>query len=89
MNSRKAKSSTPIILIMQRLHVEDPTSFVMNGNVPGKWYQISIPALIDDAYINKLPEHIRKKVPSNVERDAKGRETTKKEKVSVLDDVDF
>ena len=28
-NSRKAKSSTPIILIMQRLHVEDPANVVM------------------------------------------------------------
>lgn len=74
-NSRKAKSSTPIILIMQRLHVEDPTNFVMTGNVPGNWHQISIPALIDDAYINTLPEHIRRKVPRNVERDEKGRQS--------------
>ena len=74
-NSRKAKSSTPIILIMQRLHVEDPTNFVMTGNVPGKWHQISIPALIDDDYINSLPEHIRKKVPRDVERDEKGRQS--------------
>jgi hypothetical protein len=74
-NSRKAKSSTPIILIMQRLHVEDPTNFVMTGNVPGNWHQISIPALIDDDYINSLPEHIRKKVPRDVERDEKGRQS--------------
>lgn len=74
-NSRKAKSSTPIILIMQRLHVEDPTNFVMTGNVPGNWHQISIPALIDDAYINTLPEHIRRKVPRNVDRDEKGRQS--------------
>lgn len=74
-NSRKARSSTPIILIMQRLHVEDPTNFVMTGNVPGNWHQISIPALIDDAYINTLPEHIRRKVPRNVDRDEKGRQS--------------
>src|SRR5690606_20104789 len=74
-NSRKARSSTPIILIMQRLHVEDPTNFVMTGNVPGNWHQISIPALIDDEYINALPEHIRKKVPRDVERDEKGRQS--------------
>lgn len=36
-NSRKAKSDTPIIMIMQRLHVEDPTHFVMTGNLPGDW----------------------------------------------------
>ena len=74
-NSRKAKSSTPIILIMQRLHVEDPTNFVMTGNVPGEWHQITVPALIDDAYIAKLPEHIQKKIPRDVERDAKGRQS--------------
>ncbi|WP_180079370.1 phage terminase large subunit [Acinetobacter sp. YH12058] len=74
-NSRKAKSSTPIILIMQRLHVEDPTNFVMTSNVPGEWHQISIPALIDDDYIQSLPEHIQKKVPRDVERDEKGRQS--------------
>lgn len=73
-NSRKAKSSTPIILIMQRLHVEDPTNFVMTGNVPGEWHQISIPALIDQAYISKLPQRIQKLVPHDVERDVKGRQ---------------
>lgn len=74
-NSRKAKSDTPIILIMQRLHVEDPTNFVMTGNVPGDWEQISIPALIDDEYINQLPEHIQAKVPRDVERDQHGRQS--------------
>lgn len=74
-NSRKAKSDTPIIMIMQRLHVEDPTNFVMTGNVPGEWEQVSIPALIDDAYIATLPEHIRKMVPLDVERDEKGRQS--------------
>lgn len=74
-NSRKAKSDTPIILIMQRLHVEDPTNFVLTGNVPGEWEQISIPALIDDEYISKLPEHIQRKIPRDVERDEKGRQS--------------
>lgn len=74
-NSRKAKSDTPIILIMQRLHVEDPTNFVMTGNVPGDWEQISIPALIDDDYISELPEHIQAKVPRDVERDQHGRQS--------------
>ena len=74
-NSRKAKSSTPIILIMQRLHVEDPTNFVMTGNVPGEWHQISIPALIDDDYIATLPKHIQSKIPRDIERDDKGRQS--------------
>lgn len=74
-NSRKAKSDTPIILIMQRLHVEDPTNFVMTGNVPGDWEQISIPALIDDDYICQLPQHIQAKIPRDVERDQYGRQS--------------
>ncbi|WP_312057662.1 phage terminase large subunit [Acinetobacter courvalinii] len=74
-NSRKAKSDTPIILIMQRLHVEDPTNFVMTGNVPGDWEQICIPALIDDDYISQLPENIQAKVPRGVERDEYGRQS--------------
>ena len=74
-NSRKAKSDTPIILIMQRLHVEDPTNFVMTGNVPGDWEQICIPALINDDYISQLPENIQAKVPRDVERDEHGRQS--------------
>jgi len=62
-------------LIMQRLHVEDPTNFVMTGNVPGEWEQISIPALIDDDYISQLPEQIQAKVPRDVERDDLGRQS--------------
>ncbi|EJB8490048.1 helicase, partial [Acinetobacter baumannii] len=37
--------------------------------------QISIPALIDDEYIIKLPEHIQRKIPRDVERDEKGRQS--------------
>jgi len=85
-NSRKAKSDTPIIMIMQRLHTEDPTNFVMTGNLPGEWTQISIPALIDDAYIGTLPEHIQKLVPRDAERDEKGRQSywPKKESLQSL-----
>lgn len=74
-NSRKATSDTPIIMIMQRLHSEDPTNFVMTGNLPGDWECVSIPALIDAEYIQTLPEHIQKLVPRDVERDDLGRQS--------------
>ncbi|MFX8668547.1 helicase, partial [Acinetobacter baumannii] len=32
-------------------------------------------ALIDDEYISKLPEKIQSKIPRDVERDAKGRQS--------------
>ena len=85
-NSRKAKSDTPIIMIMQRLHTEDPTNFVMTGNLPGEWSQVSIPALIDDKYIATLPEHIQKLVPRDTERDEQGRQSywPKKESLQSL-----
>lgn len=84
-NSRKAKSDTPIIMIMQRLHEDDPTGFVMKGNLPGEWQLFSIPALIDQKYINTLPEHISKLVPV-AERDSIGRQSywPQKESLSSL-----
>ena len=70
--SRKANPDTPIIVIMQRLAEEDPTGFIKAGKVPGDWEFIEIPALITDAYVETLPEHIRPMVDSS-ERDADGR----------------
>lgn len=73
-NSRKAKSDIPIILIMQRLHTEDPTGFILLGNLPSEFTLISIPALIDDDYISTLPPQIQKLVPE-CERDNLGRQS--------------
>lgn len=71
--SRKANPDTPIIMIMQRLAEEDPTGFIEAGGLPGKWDIIKIPALIDDAYVATLPEHIQKLVDDGGERDEDGR----------------
>lgn len=57
--SRKANPDTPIIVIMQRLAEEDPTGFIKAGKVPGEWEFITIPALIDDEYVENLPEKYR------------------------------
>ena len=70
--SRKANPETPIIVIMQRLAQEDVTGFIEAGNLPGDWRHVVIPALIDDAYVAKLPDHIRGMVDSS-ERDEQGR----------------
>lgn len=70
--SRRANPDTPIIVIMQRLAEEDPTGFIKAGKVPGDWEFIEIPALITDAYVENLPEHIRPMVDSS-ERDEDGR----------------
>lgn len=70
--SRKARSDTPIILIMQRLGENDCAGFIKGGNFPGKWEFLTIPALIDDAYVAILPEKLRPLVDST-HRDDKGR----------------
>jgi len=70
--SRKANPRTPIIVIMQRLAEQDVSGFIAAGNLPGEWGHVVIPALIDDAYVEKLPDHIREMVDSS-ERDEKGR----------------
>ncbi|AIS96986.1 terminase-like family protein [Burkholderia thailandensis E254] len=70
--SRKANPDTPIIVIMQRLAEEDPTGFIKSGKLPGEWEFIEIPALITDAYVEKLPVHVRERVECT-ERDADGR----------------
>lgn len=63
--SRKAAPHTPVILIMQRICENDPTGFIKNGNLPGEWEHLVIPALITKEYIEKLPEHVKKYVDIN------------------------
>lgn len=70
--SRKANPDTPIIVIMQRVHEQDPTGFIKAGNLPGDWRHVVIPALIDDKFVATLPAHIQKMVDSSV-RDKDGR----------------
>lgn len=70
--SRKANPDTPIIVIMQRLAEEDPTGFIKAGHVPGEWEFINIPALIDDEYVEALPEKFRDQIEDDG-RDEQGR----------------
>lgn len=42
--SRLARPETPIVLIMQRLHEDDPTGFLLKGGTGEKWYHLVIPA---------------------------------------------
>jgi predicted phage terminase large subunit-like protein len=47
--SRKANPETPVIIIMQRLHIEDATAFALDGKIGGlEFEQIKIPALDED-----------------------------------------
>jgi predicted phage terminase large subunit-like protein len=65
LRSRRANKSkhnpTPFIIIQQRLHVDDVTGFILNGGMGSsfKFEHIKIPALIDQDYIDSLPDWIR------------------------------
>jgi predicted phage terminase large subunit-like protein len=56
---KSEKHPTPIILIQQRLHQLDATGFVMAGHMGMKFDMLKVPALIDDEYIQSLPDFIR------------------------------
>lgn len=57
--SRKANPETPIVIIMQRIAESDPTGFIKSGNLEGDWTFIEIPAVLDKAYVERLPEKYR------------------------------
>lgn len=44
-DSRLATSKTPVIMIMQRLHADDPTGFLLSGGSGEKWHWLSIPGV--------------------------------------------
>jgi predicted phage terminase large subunit-like protein len=48
MESRKNSPDTPIVLIMQRLHEEDLSGFLLRGGNGEKWEHICIPAIDAD-----------------------------------------
>lgn len=58
--SRKANPNVPIVLIMQRLHEDDPTGYLLDNCNFDNWTLIKIPAEIDEEYFEALPEKIKK-----------------------------
>lgn len=51
--------ATPIVAIQQRLHVDDSSAFMLAGGMGMDFEPIVIPALVDEAYIDSLPEWLR------------------------------
>jgi predicted phage terminase large subunit-like protein len=46
--SRLNSDETPIIVIMQRLHVEDMTGFLTTGGSGEEWHHVCVPAISED-----------------------------------------
>lgn len=59
LQSRKAHSKVPVVLIMQRLDEEDPTGFFLKYRKSDNWTVIRIPAIIDREYYDNLPDYIK------------------------------
>ncbi|MEX3929760.1 phage terminase large subunit [Paraburkholderia sp. BR10936] len=70
--SRKANPATPIIVIMQRLAVDDCTGFIRAGGLPGHWHYVEIPALIDQRYVEHYAHPYRHCIDAAL-TDRKGR----------------
>lgn len=70
--SRRANPDTPIIVIMQRIAENDPSGFIKKGGLQGEWKAVSIPAMMDDAYVESLPEKYQEMIEAEI-RDSKQR----------------
>lgn len=87
--SRKANPRTPTVMIMQRLSDNDPTSFIMNGGLPGKWKHVVIPALMDADAIRSMPPKYRSMIDiSNVTIDERISYWEQKEPVQDLIEIE-
>ena len=53
MRSRLAVESVPMINIMQRLHEDDLTGFLLRGGSGDKWYHLVIPTHLTDEVLNR------------------------------------
>lgn len=62
LRSRKAKPGTPFIFVQQRGHIDDSTAFLKSGGMGLTIdLHITIPAMIDMAFIETLPDGIRER----------------------------
>lgn len=57
--NKSKNNPTPIVAIQQRLHTDDSSAFMLAGGMGMDFELIKIPALIDEAYIESLPEWLR------------------------------
>lgn len=67
LRSRRAHSGTPFVFVQQRGHVDDSTAFLLSGGMGLTIdLHITIPALINQEYIDGLPDGIRERCIADV-----------------------
>ena len=57
--SRLAVQTTPVIVIMQRIHYDDLSGYLLRGGSGEKWYHLNLPVKIDNSidYWDLYPEN--------------------------------
>lgn len=57
--SRLAVETTPIIVIMQRIHYHDLSGYLLRGGSGEKWHHLNLPVIIDNSknYFEQYPEN--------------------------------
>lgn len=72
LRSRRAHTQTPFLFIQQRGHVDDSTAFLLSGGMGLTIdHHIKIPALVDQDYIDGLPDGIRERCQQDVAKGEK------------------
>jgi len=67
MRSRLAVESVPMINIMQRIHEDDLTGFLLKGGSGDKWHHLVIPTHLTEETLNKpYPEEYTHGIPINI-----------------------
>lgn len=52
MRSRLAVETVPMIVIMQRIHEDDMTGFLLKGGSGDKWHHLVLPGLVTEEFLN-------------------------------------
>lgn len=67
MRSRLAVEYNPFIIIMQRIHEDDLTGYLLKGGSGDKWHHLSIPALLsEDVLDTQYPEEYTHGIPIDI-----------------------
>lgn len=67
MRSRLALETTPMIVIMQRIHEDDLSGYLLKGGSGDMWHHLSIPTRLDDEVINSpYPQDYTHGIPINI-----------------------
>ena len=67
MRSRLAVEEVPMVVIMQRIHEDDMSGYLLKGGSGDKWHHLVIPTLLDDETMDRpYPDDYTHGIPINI-----------------------